>query len=362
MKKLFVINLLIIFFFACSDGNTQEISMKENKDKLESFSGDVEIATLAGGCFWCIEAPFESIDGVTKVVSGYAGGTEENPTYEEVSSGKTGYKEAVQVYFDPEVISYSEILDIYWKQFDPTDKGGSFYDRGPQYESAIFYHNEKQKSIAEKSKAALDDSGIFDKPIVTVIEKFTTFYPAEDYHQNYAEKNPLRYDNYKKGSGREAFIKGVWGDDNVDQYIRNAKNESRKESLTEMQYNVTQKKATEPPFNNEYWDHKDEGIYVDIVSGEPLFSSKDRFECGSGWISFTKPIDTRYTEKLEDNSYGMNRVEVRSKIGDSHLGHVFNDGPEPTGLRYCINSASLKFIPKDKMKELGYGEYLWVVE
>jgi peptide methionine sulfoxide reductase msrA/msrB len=332
-----------------------------NKE-IKSISGKVEIATLAGGCFWCVEAPFESIDGVLKVVSGYSGGTVENPTYEQVTSGTTGHKEAVQVFFDPELISYSEILDVFWRQFDPTDEGGSFYDRGSQYESGIFYHDDKQKMVAEKSKNDLDRSGIFDKPIVTKIEKFTNFYEAEEYHQDYAEKNPLHYSNYKKGSGRESFIKAVWGDENVDQYIRNAKDESRKESLTELQYSVTQKSATEPPFNNEFWDHDEEGIYVDIVSGEPLFSSKDRFECGSGWVSFTKSIDTRFTQKKEDTSHGMNRVEVRSKIADSHLGHVFNDGPEPTGLRYCINSASLKFIPKDKMKELGYDEYLWVVE
>lgn len=332
-----------------------------NKE-IKSISGKVEIATLAGGCFWCVEAPFESIDGVLKVVSGYSGGAVENPTYEQVTSGTTGHKEAVQVFFDPELISYSEILDVFWRQFDPTDEGGSFYDRGSQYESGIFYHDDKQKMVAEKSKNDLDRSGIFDKPIVTKIEKFTNFYEAEEYHQDYAEKNPLHYSNYKKGSGRESFIKAVWGDENVDQYIRNAKDESRKESLTELQYSVTQKSATEPPFNNEFWDHDEEGIYVDIVSGEPLFSSKDRFECGSGWVSFTKPIDTRFTQKKEDTSHGMNRIEVRSKIADSHLGHVFNDGPEPTGLRYCINSASLKFIPKDKMKELGYDEYLWVIE
>lgn len=160
MKRIFIVVLSFLIITSCSDGNTQEISMKENKDKLESFSGDIEIATLAGGCFWCIEAPFEFVDGIKKVVSGYAGGTEENPTYEEVSSGKTSYKEAVQVYFDPEVISYSEILDIYWKQFDPTDKGGSFYDRGSQYESAIFYHDDEQRTVAEKSKEALDNSRI----------------------------------------------------------------------------------------------------------------------------------------------------------------------------------------------------------
>ena len=362
MKKVFLINLLLVFFIACSDGNTQDMSMKMKSDKIETISGEVEIATLAGGCFWCMEAPFESIDGVAKVVSGFAGGTEENPTYEQVSTGTTGYKEAVQVYFDPAVISYSEILGVYWRQFDPTNKGGSFHDRGPQYESAIFYRTDMQKKVAELSKMELDKSGTFDKPIVTEIQEFTTFYPAEEYHQDYAEKNPFRYKNYKEGSGRASFIKAVWGDENVDQYIRNAKDESIKKNLTDLQYNVTQKNATEPPFDNKYFENDKPGIYVDIVSGEPLFSSKDQFQCASGWISFTQPIDTRFTQKKVDTSHGMNRVEVRSKIGDSHLGHVFEDGPEPTNLRYCINSASLKFIPKEKMKELGYGEYLWTVD
>lgn len=360
MKHLIIVILLFIFFTGCSEGNMKDTQMKS--ENIKSISGKVEIATLAGGCFWCIEAPFESIDGVLKVVSGYSGGAVENPTYEQVTSGTTGHKEAVQVYFDPELISYSEILDVFWKQLDPTDAGGSFYDRGSQYESGIFYHNNKQKQVAEKSKNDLEKSGIFDKPIVTKIEKFVNFYPAEEYHQDYAEKNPLHYSNYKKGSGRESFIKAVWGDENVDQYIRNAKDENIKKNLTELQYNVTQKSVTEPPFKNEYWDHQEDGIYVDIISGEPLFSSKDRFECGSGWVSFTKPIDTRFTQKREDTSHGMNRIEVRSKIADSHLGHVFYDGPDPTNLRYCINSASLKFIPKDKMKELGYGEYLWLID
>lgn len=358
MKKIFLILVLMTVFTSCADGQQQDKMLPKEEMDLEKY----ELATLAGGCFWCIEAPLEAIDGVVKVVSGYAGGTEKNPTYKQVASGQTGYKEAVQVYFDPEIISYSEILDVYWKQFDPTDKGGSFYDRGPQYESAIFYHDEKQKAVAQKSKEALDNSGIFDKPITTEIAKFTTWYNAEENHQDYAEKNPDHYLSYKKGSGREAFIKGIWGDDNVDEYMRNAKDKSRKENLTELQYNVTQNSATEPPFRNEFWDHKEVGIYVDIVSGEPLFSSKDRFECGSGWVSFTKPIDTRFTKKLEDKSHMMNRIEVRSKIADSHLGHVFYDGPEPTGLRYCINSASLKFIPKNTMKEMGYGGYLWVLD
>ncbi|MCF8419334.1 MAG: peptide-methionine (S)-S-oxide reductase MsrA [Melioribacteraceae bacterium] len=359
MKKILLINLALIFFIACSEGNTQD--MKKNNSPMSSYSGKYDTATFAGGCFWCMEAPFENITGVKEVNSGYSGGMEDNPTYKEVSSGSTGHKESVQVIYDPAIISYAELLDIYWKQFDPTDSGGSFYDRGSQYESAIFYHNERQKMLAEESKNRLDKSGIFDSPIVTKIEEFTAFYPAEENHQDYAEKNPLRYENYKKGSGREAFIMGVWGDKNIEKYTRPG-DEILKKELTALQYNVTQKSATESPYDNEYFKNDVPGIYVDVVSGEPLFSSKDKYECESGWPSFTKPIDPRFVQKKLDKSHGMKRVEVRSTFGDSHLGHVFHDGPEPTDLRYCINSASLKFIPKEEMKEKGYDEYLWMVE
>jgi peptide methionine sulfoxide reductase msrA/msrB len=352
-------NLLISFLLlttACSQTNREE---KMEYSGNVSYNGTDEIATIAGGCFWCIEAPFEKIEGVNKVISGYAGGTEENPTYREVSSGKTGYREAVQVYYDPLVISYAEILDIFWRQFDPTDEGGSFGDRGFQYTSAIFYQNEDQKLLAEKSKQYLNNSGKFDKPIATQIIKFTTFYPAEDYHQDFYKKDPDRYYSYRKGSGRDAFIMMTWNDGK--NYTKPSEEEIEK-NLNELQFQVTQKGGTERAFNNEYWDNKKAGIYVDIVSGEPLFSSTDKFESGTGWPSFTKPIDPKYIVKNEDNSYGMRRIEVRSKYGDSHLGHVFDDGPEPSKLRYCMNSASMRFIPIEKMEEEGYGEYLWLVE
>jgi len=347
---------LLLFSTACSQSN-QENEMI-NRSSM-SLSGNEEIATVTGGCFWCIEAPYEKIDGVKEVISGYAGGTKEDPTYREVSSGKTDYREAVQIYYDPLVISYAEILDIFWRQFDPTDESGSFADRGFQYTSAVFYHDENQKMLAEKSKQKLDKSGIFDEPIVTPMIKFTTFYPAEDYHQDFYKKDPDRYYSYRKGSGRDTFIMKTWSDEK--NYTKPAEEEIKK-NLNELQYKVTQKEGTERAFYNEYWDNKKPGIYVDIVSGEPLFSSTDKFESGTGWPSFTKPIDPKYIVKKEDNSIGMKRVEVRSSIGDSHLGHVFDDGPEPSKLRYCMNSASMRFIPKDKMEEEGYGDYLWLVE
>ncbi len=356
MKAFFLIILLsILEFYSCSKAN-----LNDNNSRLMPQSNDkLETATFAGGCFWCMDAPFENIDGVKNVISGFAGGHEKNPSYEEVSTGTTGAVEAIQVVYDPSVISYPELLDVYWKQFDPTDAGGSFFDRGSQYESVVFYKDSTQKKLAEESKVRLDKSGIFKKPIVTKIEKFTTFYPAEDYHQHFYKKNPVRFNSYEKASGRENFIIGVWGDSNISKYKKLPENELKKK-LTPLQYDVTQNGATEKPFQNEYWDNHKEGIYVDIVSGEPLFSSKDKFDSGTGWPSFTQPIDPRFLIKKEDNSLGTKRIEVQSKIGNTHLGHLFDDGPAPTNLRYCLNSAALRFIPKNEMEKEGYGEFLWV--
>lgn len=309
-----------------------------------------ELATFAGGCFWCMVAPFEERPGIKKVVSGYTGGHTENPTYEEVCSETTGHYEAVQITFDPEVFPYKKLLHIFWKQIDPTDEGGQFYDRGSSYRTAIFYHNETQKRQAEASKEALVKSGRFNKPIVTKILPATTFYEAEEYHQDYHKKNRAHYERYRQGSGRDSFIKQHWSEETPEQL---------KKRLTPLQYEVTQNDATEPPFNNEYWDHQGEGIYVDIVSGEPLFSSRDKFDANCGWPSFTKPLRENSIEEKVDLSHSMVRTEVRSKEADSHLGHVFNDGPkEKGGLRYCINSAALRFIPKEELEKEGYGEYV----
>jgi len=348
--------IMMTLLFACT---TRDSNAGKNDEKMGKISGQLEVATFAGGCFWCVEAPFETFDGVASVISGYAGGEEENPTYEDVSGGKTGHLEAVQVHYDPVVISYVELLDIFWKQFDPTDAGGSFFDRGTQYQSTIFYHTDKQKELAEASKERLERSGKYNKPIVTPIIEFTTFYDAEDYHQDYYKTNPERYNSYKKGSGRSDYVRHMWGEAQI--YQDNIPSEEeKKKKLNDLQYDVTQKDATERAYANTYWDNKEEGIYVDIVSGEPLFSSTDKYDSGCGWPSFVKPIDTRYISKKIDNKLSMPRIEVRSNIADSHLGHVFNDGPEPTGLRYCINSASLRFIKKEKVEEEGYGDYLWL--
>lgn len=404
------------------------------KPVTTSSSKKTETATLAGGCFWCIESDLEPLPGVIEVISGYTGGHKPNPAYKEVSAGTTGHQEAVQVIFNPKQISYSEILNVFWKKINPLDKEGQFVDRGFQYSSGIFYHSERQKQLALQSKTELEARGPFKgKKIVTPIKPFTIFYKAEEYHQDYYKNNPLRYKFYRYRSGRDQFLEKTWShfkdfhlfpqkitpknppsvpdskqktkataekksiqnekqktklnpqNTSIPEQSLSGKDKSQvsseintspkttavntnnqqkpskeelKKRLTPLQYKVTQEEGTEKPFDNEYWNNKKEGIYVDVVSGEPLFSSLDKYDSGTGWPSFTKPLVPESIVTKTDFKLLYPRTEVRSKKWDSHLGHVFKDDPPPGGLRYCINSAALRFIAKDKLKEEGYEQFI----
>ncbi len=361
MKTLFITGLLLLM------GTGQSIAgMPDKNNRAEAY--------FAGGCFWCIEADFEKIDGVIEAISGYSGGETVDPSYEEVSQGNTGHRETVKVIYDPSKITYKQLVERFWKMIDPTDDKGSFGDRGHQYTSAIYYQTDKEKEVANQSKQELENSNTFDKHIDTSIEPLKNFYRAEEYHQDYYQKNKISYKAYRYFSGRDSFIDNHWQETDKNKQKQETQHmntgtrytiptkEELKETLTPMQYKVTQKDATEPAFENKYWDNQRQGIYVDIVSGEALFSSRDKFKSGTGWPSFTRPLEPENIVEKNDWSLSGLRTEVRSKHADSHLGHVFEDGPDPSGMRYCINSAALDFIPKEELEQKGYAEYLKLFE
>jgi peptide methionine sulfoxide reductase msrA/msrB len=357
-----VVALLILFSAACSGGAAEAAGAAEklNPPVRVSAPDDAAVAIFAGGCFWCVESSFQELEGVYTAVSGYTGGPEKNPTYKQVSSGRTGHTEALEVKYDAARISYSELLDVFWRSMDPTDAGGQFADRGSQYRPAIYFLNEDQQQQAERSKRELMENGPFQKPIIVPILPAGPFHVAEEYHQDYYLKNPDHYYAYRKGSGRTGFLERTWGKESPAKpasFVKPSTDELRKK-LSPLQFNVTQENGTEAPFRNEYWDNKKEGIYVDVVSGEVLFSSKDKFKSGTGWPSFTRPLEPANVVSIEDRSHGMLRTEVRSRKADGHLGHLFPDGPQPTGDRYCINSAALRFIPLEQMNAEGYADWL----
>jgi len=350
---------------------------------VDSVGESLQTMLVAGGCFWCVEADLEKVAGVRTVISGYAGGTTEQPTYQNYARG--GHREVVLVLYDAQTVSYGQLLEYAIKHMDPTDSEGSFGDRGVEYSPAIYYESNAEETEARRVIKALDELNVYDDSIALAIEPRTRFFSAEDYHQDYYKKNPIRYQGYRLASGRDAFIREHW-DDRAGEFTVTADTralsttlmqeiekqwgdfqkpdeETLKARLTEMQYRVTQKDATERAFQNEYHDNKEDGLYVDVVSGEPLFSSRDKFDSGTGWPSFTKPLYPDAVQEHKDYKLILPRTEIRSTYADSHLGHVFNDAPQELGgIRYCMNSASLRFIPKDKLEAEGYGSFVTLFE
>ncbi len=307
----------------------------------------MSVIYLAGGCFWGTEKYISLINGVVSTEVGYANGKTENPTYDEVCNG-SGHAEVVKVEYNKDLISLNFLLYLFYKSINPISLNRQGGDTGIQYRTGIYYVDENDKDIIKNSIENLQKK--YNEPIAIEIKSLDNYFKAEEYHQKYLEKNPYGYCHISE----EKFQKSQNAIVNPELYTK-LDDETLKEILSETQYNVTQKSSTEPSFQNEYFHHFEEGIYVDITTGEPLFSSNDKFDSGSGWPSFYKPIDPNVIKENVDYNYGMLRTEVKSRVGDAHLGHVFEDGPyEKGGLRYCINSSALHFIPKNELDKEGY--------
>lgn len=369
---------------SCLEHN-KEKHMKKTQEELVTYKR----AYFAGGCFWCTESDLQKATGVVEVVSGYAGGDVINPTYSDVTSEKSGHRETVEIYYDEKLTNYRNLVRYYLMHIDPTDAGGQFYDRGESYQAVIFYDSLEDRLVAEEAIQELSEAKVFDTPVAVKVLPYRNFYTAEEYHQNYAEENTIKYCAYRESSGRDTFLKKYFGtkswEELVGKKVSMEKDEPRqvtleqstipqhldfsrfvkpsdvelKAKLTNIQYDVTQKGGTEKPFQNAYNENHGAGIYVDIISGEPLYSSTDKYDSGTGWPSFVKPIDSRYIVEKVDKGFFGDRTEIRSRYGDNHLGHVFTDGPsERGGMRYCMNSAALRFVPRENMEKEGYGDYL----
>lgn len=377
--------VVLIFLIRNYFSNSLNTNISANRLPVDTSQSTTSTAIIANGCFWCVEHDLEKIDGVLEVVSGYAGGTGDSPTYENYA--ELGHREVVLVTYDSSRVSFANLVEHIIKHGDPTDDSGSFFDRGQQYAPAIYVADTNERTIAESVIASTTALQIFAKPLALKILPRVPFFPAEAYHQDYAQKNPIRYGYFRNGSGRDAFIRKYWGD-TADQFTITAtllshssavepskvsvekwhsfvkpSDEDLRKMLTPEQYSVTQKEGTEPPHRNLYDKNYAIGIYVDVVSGEPLFLSRDKYDSQTGWPSFVKPISPDAIVLKEDKSLFSTRTEVRSHIADSHLGHVFDDGPSDRGgKRYCMNSAALRFVSLEDMERSGYGSYAPLLE
>ena len=302
---------------------------------------------LAGGCFWGLEEYFSRISGVLQTSVGYANGQVETTNYQLIK--ETDHAETVQVIYDEKAVSLREILLYYFRVIDPLSVNQQGNDRGRQYRTGIYYLEEAD--LPTINTVVREQELLIGRKIAVEVEQLRHYILAEDYHQDYLKKNPGGYCHIDVRDAEKPLIDAADYEKPSQAVLR--------ENLSEESYRVTQEAATEAPFSNAYDQTFEEGIYVDITTGEPLFFAKDKFASGCGWPSFSRPISKELIHYYQDLSHGMERIEVRSRSGNAHLGHVFTDGPQELGgLRYCINSASLRFIAKDEMEESGYGYLL----